>query len=113
MSRGVERDLGRCGSSKPRPGLEPASCPIEIQHPNPHPESQRLQVINHRGETIPMTRIYRIMGRPVGGSKKTILKDGFTDRMDAVVYKDTEQSAGRMDPKAYVTSRIVKSGTVH
>ena len=50
--------------------------------------------------SIPEIRIYRIMGRPASGTKKTILKDGFTDRMDAVVYKDTEQSAGRMDPES-------------
>src|SRR5271166_4490405 len=59
----------------------------------------------YSGPNNPMTRIYRIMGRPGPGSRITILKDGFTDRMDAVVYKDTEQSANRMDPKAYVTSR--------
>ena len=59
----------------------------------------------------PLARIYRIMGRPGCSTRITILKDGFTDRMDAIVYKDTEQSAGRMDLKAYVTSRKLRGTT--
>ena len=44
---------------------------------------------------------YTIVGKGVKPAR-------FTDRMGAQVHKDTEQSAGRMDPKAYVRGSLKK-----
>jgi len=54
-------------------------------------------------------REYRIMGHPYRGARRIIkLRDGFRERMEAQVYMDTEISAGRISPRAWVTSALVK-----
>lgn len=56
------------------------------------------------GSTTSPSKHYTIVGKGVKPQK-------FADRMDAVVHKDTEQSAGRMHPKAYVRSKTTKPST--